>query len=349
MQKVLGLLAMTAMAGTAMGQAVSYATPYTAGSAPSLETTWSSILDGTSPVHRRANAAGTELAPTTPTALATAGNYAYHVQSFTPLSSGQFHFYSAQAYDGYLMLYENLFDPLNALTNARAGDDDMGTLNGGAVPNRNGVASTNDSGFQFNLNAGTTYHIVTSTFGTAIPASGAFYNEIYKTNPATPLYNIPDNNTAGVDITLVVPASETRQIMSFDSVSLTNFTHTWMGDIIMTLTHVDTGTSVTLMNQEVTSGNSTDLRGDYLIADGAAAWPTTGGTTIAPAGTYGTDGSLAAFVGEDLAGTWVINVSDRAGQDLGSISAFGLNVTVPTPGALALLGMGGLLVSRRRR
>jgi subtilisin-like proprotein convertase family protein len=350
MQKTLGLLVITALAGTAMGQAVNYSTPYTPGTPSGLQASWSGLLDGTSPVFRRAAQSSSETAPIAPTTLASAGNYPYSVQAFTPSVTGLYQFYSAQAYDGYMHLYENLFDPLNALTNVRAGDDDMGTLNGGAVPNRNGTPTTNDSGFQFNLNAGTTYHIVTSTFGASVPASGAFYNEIYGGGTsATPVYNIPDNNPAGVDITLIVPASETRSIVSFDSVALTNFTHSWMGDLIVTLTHVDTGTSVVLMNQEVSSSNATDLRGDYLIADGAAAWPTTGGTTIAPAGTYGTDGLLSAFVGEDLAGTWVLNVSDHAGQDLGSISAFGLNVTVPTPGALALLGMGGLILGRRRR
>lgn len=335
-----------ALSGLAIGQSVSYSTPYTPGTPSSLQISWSGILDAASPTWRRTNGSGgTETNPTPPTTLGgTASSvYAYGVQSFTPSVSGLYQFFSAQAHDGYLHLYQNAFDPMNGLTNVVAADDDMTALNAGSVPNRNGVAGAADSGFQVNLTAGTSYFIVNSTFSASVPLDGHYYNEIYGGGtPASPLFAIPDNDPTGVTLSLNIPSSETGTIASMDSVDLFGFTHTFASDLIVTLTHMETGTSAILMNEV---GGSGDLVGDYSIIDGGAAFT---GTPIAP-GAYGGSESLSIFNGEALAGTWLLTITDGAGQDTGAISAFGLNVTIPTPGALALMGLGGLMAVRRRR
>jgi hypothetical protein len=341
--------ALTALGGVANAQSLSFSTPFTPGTPSSLQASWSGNLDALSPTWRRTNGSSSETAPTAPTTLGGTATsaYPYGVQSFTPSVSGLYQFYSAQSFDGYLHLYENSFDALNGLTNIRAADDDMGTLNGGAVPNRNSVATTNDSGFQFNLNAGTTYHIVTSTFSAAVPAApGAYYNEVYGGGTsASPSYSIPDNSPTGVTITLNV--ADTRDIVSFDSVALTNLIHSYVGDLTMSLKHVDTGTTVNILDRTVFgTSNGADLNGNYLLADGGAALPTSG---VIPGGTYGTSNALSAFVGESVGGTWELFISDSDAADLGSLSAFGINVTVPAPGALALVGLSGLIVARRRR
>lgn len=337
---------LVALSGLAVGQSVSYSTPYTPGTASSLQISWSGILDAASPTWRRTNGSGgSETSPTPPTTLGgTASSvYAYGVQSFTPSVSGVYQFYSAQAYDGYLHLYQNAFDPMNGLTNVVAADDDMTSLHAGTVPNRNGVSGAADSGFQVNLTAGTDYFIVNSTFSAALPADGHYYSEIYGGGTsASPSFAIPDNDPTGVTLSLNIPSSETGSIVSFDSVDLFAFTHSFASDLTVMLTHLETGTSAILMNEV---GGGGDLVGDYSIVDGGAAFS---GSPIAP-GAYGGSESLSIFNGEALAGTWLLTISDGAGQDVGAISAFGINATVPTPGALALLGLGGIVAVRRRR
>jgi xanthosine utilization system XapX-like protein len=52
----------------------------------------------------------------------------------------------------------------------------------------------------------------------------------------------------------------------------------------------------------------------------------------------------------DKFGEWSLFISDRAGGDFGSIGQWQINmVNLPAPGSLALLGVGGLVIGRRRR
>ncbi len=68
----------------------------------------------------------------------------------------------------------------------------------------------------------------------------------------------------------------------------------------------------------------------------------------APAGPYGT--SLAAPLGGGGPdGVWQLFVVDFNSGDDGIIAGWSLNFTVPTPGAAALLGLGGIVGLRRRR
>lgn len=345
-----GIAALVALAGTAMADdAVSYSTPNVPAIPSGVVASWGDTLTAASPVWRRAgqSANGSETAPNLPTALGSAGNYPYQVQSFTPTTSGLYQFYSAQAFDGYLHLYQNSFDPSQQLVNVLAGDDDMTSLNGGSVPNRNGVASTNDSGFQVNLTANTTYQIVTSTYSAAVPASGAFYNEIRGGGSPGSFTAIPDGNTTGVDLVLNIANANT--ITSLTSVNLFGLSHTWISDLTFTLTHNDTGTSVVILSSGGVSNNSDFGGGDYTIVDGGAALPGNGSGVIA-AGSYGSANPLSAFVGESMGGTWTLHMVDGVGADVGGLFAFGISATVtPTPGTAALIGLGGLAALRRRR
>jgi len=63
-------------------------------------------------------------------------------------------------------------------------------------------------------------------------------------------------------------------------------------------------------------------------------------------------GNFAASAGPvtgDVASGYQWTFTLQAGESIELVSAIGLNQAVPTPGALALLGMGGLLAGRRRR
>lgn len=67
----------------------------------------------------------------------------------------------------------------------------------------------------------------------------------------------------------------------------------------------------------------------------------------APAGPYGT--SLMSAFGTSVNGTWSLYVVDDASADTGAIAGGWQIEVVPAPGAVALLGLGGLVATRRRR
>lgn len=365
MRSTLAIVTLLAAVGTAQAQQLTFQTPFTPGTPGTpavpgaVQLSYSGSWNAASPRYNRVIASGTELLPTTPTSLSSTGsNVVFSVQPFTPTLTGAHDFFSAQSTDGYLSLYEGTFVATNPLVNVRAANDDLFTLNGGVVPNRNGVTSSNDSGFRFNLTAGTTYQLVTAAFGNAT-TTGNFYNEVRSLGtpaipgtPASPTINIPDNTAAGVSLDLVIPNTVAGNIVSFDSLSLTNINHTFVGDLVITLTHVQSGISATVLDRPgtpaLTDGFGTDLVGNYSFADGAAGVFSNADPVNAP-GAYASANPLSVFAGVPAAGTWRLNISDRGAADVGSFSAFGLTFTIPTPGTAALLGLGSLVATRRRR
>ncbi|HQR39212.1 MAG TPA: proprotein convertase P-domain-containing protein, partial [Blastocatellia bacterium] len=132
----------------------------------------------------------------------------------------------------------------------------------------------------------------------------------------------------------------------FDVNAQTFITHTFNGDIDMTLTS-PAGTIVTLTtdngggNDNVFNGtvwdddanpggalpytNNNGLVGDQLYANLTLASP------LAP------EEALAAFIGEDPNGTWTLSISDDATGDTGSLASWSLNIvaltTAPTNAA----------------
>jgi len=367
MRSTLAIVTLLAAVGAAQAQQLTFQTPFTPGTPGTpavpgaVQLAYSGALSAASLRYNRVIAAGTELLPLTPTTLAAGGtgsSVAFSVQSFIPSLTGAHDFFSAQDYDGFLSLYESTFVAATPLVNVRAADDDMAVLNGGIVPNRNGVATVNDSGFRFNLTAGTTYQIVTSSWANSVTA-GTFYNEVRSLGtpaipgiPGSPIINIPDNVNAGVSLDLVVPNSVVGNLVSFDSLDLTNINHTWIGDLIITLTHVESGTSAIVLNRAGSIAGSdgffSDLAGNYSFSDAATGAFSTVNPVNAP-GAYAPANPLSVFAGISAAGTWRLNISDRAATDTGSFSAFGVTFTIPTPGTAALLGLGSLVATRRRR
>lgn len=110
------------------------------------------------------------------------------------------------------------------------------------------------------------------------------------------------------------------------------------------------GTSPTDVTFESINGIALDAGTDYWLA----AKNTTGNYLGWAATYYNTESSSlgwtiddsAVAVSNDAAGTWL----DRSGFYNGDIPQFSLGGNViPAPGALALLGIGGLVSARRRR
>jgi hypothetical protein len=145
---------------------------------------------------------------------------------------------------------------------------------------------------------------------------------------ATPNLLIPDNNPTGVTNDIVVPDGGTLQDVD---VSLAA-THTWVGDLIFNLTHVDTGTSVSFFNRPGYTGSGFGCGGDnvnVIANDTGPDTPIENQCGNLPAISGNAEGGdppssslFAAFAGEDLAGTWRITASDNAGGDSGTLNAW---------------------------
>lgn len=132
---------------------------------------------------------------------------------------------------------------------------------------------------------------------------------------------IPDNSAAGVDSTTMVASGG---ILTDLNVSI-NATHTYVGDLAFTLTHEDTGTAVTIIDRPGFPASFFGCSNNDVEAtmDDDGTLPVENQCAPAPApalnGTLSPNNPLAAFNGEDLSGTWTLNVNDNAGQDTGTL------------------------------
>ncbi|MBW4552434.1 MAG: hypothetical protein KME35_15200 [Aphanocapsa sp. GSE-SYN-MK-11-07L] len=201
------------------------------------------------------------------------------------------------------------------------------------------------------------------------------------TTPAT----IPDG-----DSSTSTPGIVSRDIVISDpgfisdlTVTITGLNHIFGGDLIATLTNVNTGTSVDLFNRigRVAApsygfpiGDNSNFRGPYSFSNAftgdiwAAATGGGPGFNI-PAGNYApstfkTSGpnnvappsSLAPFTGQNLNSTWRLTVFDWLESDTGSFSGWTLsgNATpVPVPpqaiGTVLLAGLAAVKKLRNRK
>lgn len=163
-------------------------------------------------------------------------------------------------------------------------------------------------------------------------------------------FSIPDNTPAGASSSIVIGSGGNVQDLT---VTLQGMSHTWVGDLIISLSNGSTSVNLTNRpgNPATTFGYSWDLGGDYTFDDAAAqTWEGVGSafTGTLASGSYAPEGALSSFNGGSLVGTWTLTISDNAGGDLGSLQGWTLT-NVPAPSAMALLGLGGLVAGRRRR
>ncbi|MFH1329670.1 MAG: proprotein convertase P-domain-containing protein [Actinomycetota bacterium] len=107
-------------------------------------------------------------------------------------------------------------------------------------------------------------------------------------------------------------------------------THTYVGDLRVTLTHVDTGTVVTIIHRPGVPATSFGCSGDNINAtlDDEATLPVedqcrTTSPTIS--GSVKPNNLLSAFDGENLGGTWRLTVTDWATLDHGFLEAWSLH------------------------
>ncbi|MFM6088323.1 MAG: proprotein convertase P-domain-containing protein [Dolichospermum sp.] len=172
------------------------------------------------------------------------------------------------------------------------------------------------------------------------------------TGPTAGTYVIPDNNATGVSATINI--SGQPNIASFNSVTISGFTHTWYSELKAFLSNGTTTVQLFRAGSDgatFTNGDS-DLGGNYTFATTGANWYTQP-NPVPSTTTYASFQSLStAFNGSPLNANWTLNVQDRSANDTGSFSSFSIDVTpVPfesnaAPAAMAIV-FGAFLVRRK--
>jgi hypothetical protein len=150
---------------------------------------------------------------------------------------------------------------------------------------------------------------------------------------AGPPIAIPDNNAAGVNATITVPAGSGNISALRVSVGLT---HTYVGDLIIRLTKDAAGAD--LINRPInpggTSGNCSgdNMNATFFDAAAGTANTCTSGANPTMGGNIKPQQVFTAFDGLSAAGTWTLNVSDRASIDTGSLTSVCLELPASGPG-----------------
>jgi VCBS repeat-containing protein len=177
---------------------------------------------------------------------------------------------------------------------------------------------------------------VTARNGCADVASATFSFTTVVSFCATPNLAIPDNNVTGATSSVVIGSTETLDDLDLD----VRMTHTWIGDLIFTLRHVQTGTTLTVIDRpgiplpQGGAGCQGD-NPDVIIDDEGTIPADTGCVNTNPGYPVGArvipNNLLAAFDGEAFAGTWELSISDRAAQDTGTLLEWCLVPTFAPP------------------
>ena len=140
-------------------------------------------------------------------------------------------------------------------------------------------------------------------------------NQQFASNPNLNL-SIPDGigaNQPGssVSSSINVPAAGTISNIKVN----VDISHTYIGDLIVTLTHPNGSTRVNLWERNCNS-NPSNTNFDVIFQDGATSVLCADPTV----GTYRPASSLSAFNGLDISGTWTLTITDNYNGDTGVLN-----------------------------
>jgi subtilisin-like proprotein convertase family protein len=138
------------------------------------------------------------------------------------------------------------------------------------------------------------------------------------------------------------PGAATNSSMDFDGCEIVgdvnvgiDTTHTWVGDLIYTVTAPD-ATAVTIIERPGGVGTQLGCSGGNIFAalEDDAATPVESECAMATptiGGTFSPNNPLAAFNGLSANGTWQLSVTDNANIDIGSLNDWSLEVACDEP------------------
>lgn len=174
------------------------------------------------------------------------------------------------------------------------------------------------------------------------PCGSGTSSVISFTTPAmycvTPNAAIPDNTPAGLDSIITIPPGAGGLIDDLDVVFKAS--HSYIGDMSVKLSH-DGGTAHMLVDRPGFPASSFGCSGDnpdiVLDDEGASAVETSCVPTANPGypivgGHYTPNDELSFFDGQDLSGTWTLNVSDSYSGDTGVLLEWCLVPTIVASG-----------------
>jgi subtilisin-like proprotein convertase family protein len=161
---------------------------------------------------------------------------------------------------------------------------------------------------------------LTVTVGQAIAGAPTTYTY---SGPPVP---IPDVNPTGAVATLTVPGAV---VIGDVNLTLTNVTHTWIGDLVVQLVGPD-GTGTTLVNRIPggTGNNANDNFANTVLDDEAAVSIESQGGPVANA-SFRPARPLSGFDNKTGNGEWTLRIVDQGPGDVGTINAWSLTL-VPT-------------------
>lgn len=183
---------------------------------------------------------------------------------------------------------------------------------------------------------------------------------------------IPNNTVNGVALDINI--TDTFDLLSFRSITI-NGSHTWIGDLVMTLTHVPSGRTIDLMRRPGKSlagsgfGDASNWAGftfsnvlatsdpnDPRVIDKARNTPDNRAVAVGvyrPTTNSFNGVGQPSFSGEsitnlnttfdpltNISGIWRLYVQDLAILDLGAVAGYSitLDVAIPEPSSMLLLG-----------
>ena len=146
---------------------------------------------------------------------------------------------------------------------------------------------------------------------------------------SSPSQSIPDNSTSGVSNSISI--SDTRLVGDLN-VSL-DILHNWIGDLVVTLTHQETGKTVTLIDRPGYPATPEGCRRENIstILDDALTLPVEGQCAPSPAalaGIFTPNSPLSAFNLERVAGNWTLTVADLDLYNIGRLDSWCLAAEV---------------------